>query len=120
MTMHRMLVKPGQKLTVEQEALLQEANDVPITYGEDCPELTEAQYAEFARVAAQRRQDRRRQLISLRLSPETLAKAKLLGRGYTGVLSRLLDLAINDPAMVKKCNSAPGGRGHPLESGTQH
>lgn len=103
MTMHRMVVKPGQKLTPAQEKMLQEADGVPITYDEDCPELTEAQYAEFARVAAQQRAERKKQLVSLRLSPDTLAKAKMLGRGYTGVLSRLLDLAINDPAMVKKC-----------------
>lgn len=30
-------------------------------------------------------------------------KAKKLGRGYNGILSRLLDMALSNPDMVKKC-----------------
>ncbi|MDD6119498.1 MAG: BrnA antitoxin family protein [Selenomonadaceae bacterium] len=103
MAMHKMFVKEGQKPTEEQRERIRQAAAMPITYDEDCPELTEEQYKEFARIAAAQRAERKKQLVSLRLSPDTLAKAKKLGRGYTGVLSRLLDLAINDPAMVSKC-----------------
>jgi hypothetical protein len=39
----------------------------------------------------------------MRVSSETLDKAKKLGKDYTDVLGRLLDLAINDPEMVKRC-----------------
>ena len=49
------------------------------------------------------REERIKQTVSLRLSPDTMNKAKALGRGYTSVLSRLLDLAINDTEMLKKC-----------------
>lgn len=48
-------------------------------------------------------QERRKMLVSIRLSPETFEKAKKLGRGYTGILSRLLDMALSNPDMVKKC-----------------
>lgn len=41
--------------------------------------------------------------VLLRLSPATIEKAKLLGKEYTNILERLLDLAVNNPEMVKKC-----------------
>ncbi len=103
MAIHKMVVRSGQKPTEEQRKRIRRAASMPITYDEDCPELTEKQYEEFARIAAKQRAERKKQLVSIRVSPDTLAKAKKLGRGYTGILSRLLDLAINDPAMVAKC-----------------
>ncbi|WP_294160746.1 BrnA antitoxin family protein [uncultured Selenomonas sp.] len=103
MAIHRMYVKPGQKPTEEQLERIRKAASFPITYDEDCPELTDEQYAEFASIAEKQREARKKQIVSLRLSPDTLRKAKKLGRGYTGVLSRLLDLAINDPQMVARC-----------------
>ena len=103
MAIHNMVVRPRQKPTDEQRTRIRAAAAFPITYDDDCPELTTEQYEAFARIAAKQRAERKKQLVSLRLSPDTLAKAKKLGRGYTGVLSRLLDLAINDPAMVAKC-----------------
>lgn len=45
----------------------------------------------------------RKSILALRVSPKTLETAKKFGRGYTGVLSRLLDEAIQDPELVKKC-----------------
>ena len=103
MAIHNMLVKPGQQPTEEQKQRILKAAGHPIVYDEDSPELTEEQYREFALVAARQRKARKKPVVSLRISPETLAKAKLLGRGYTSVLSRLLDLAIDNPEMVKKC-----------------
>jgi hypothetical protein len=32
-----------------------------------------------------------------------MEKARALGKGYTSVLSRLLDAALNDEEMIKKC-----------------
>ena len=54
-------------------------------------------------IAQQRRDENRKKIVSLRISNETLEKAKKFGRGYTGILSRLLDIAIDDPDMLKKC-----------------
>ena len=48
-------------------------------------------------------ENRTKPTISLRITPATLNKAKQYGKGYTGLLSRLLDIAINDEEMVKKC-----------------
>ena len=54
-------------------------------------------------IAQQKRDENRKKIVSLRISNETLEKAKKFGRGYTGILSRLLDIAIDDPDMLKKC-----------------
>ena len=69
--------------------------------------MTEEQIKELKNIAQQRREEAKKTLISLRLNNKTLEKArslgKNLGKGYTGILSRLLDLAIEDPEMLKKC-----------------
>ena len=65
--------------------------------------MTEEQMQELKSIAQQRREETKKTIISLRLNNKTLEKAKSLGKGYTGILSRLLDLAIEDPEMLKKC-----------------
>ena len=103
MAIERMVVKIGQKPTDEQKRRINEVAKFPIVYDDDCPELTDEQYLMFAQQARAQRAEKKEQVISLRLSPDTIKRAKLLGKGYTGILSRLLDLAINNPEMVKKC-----------------
>ena len=65
--------------------------------------MTEEQMKELKNIAQQRREEAKKTIISLRLNNKTLEKARSLGKGYTGILSRLLDLAIEDPEMLKKC-----------------
>ena len=103
MAISRMTVKVGQKPTKEQKKRIREAMKRPIVYDDDSPELTEEQYKAFAVVAAEQRKARKKELVSIRLSHDTLEKAKMLGRGYTGVLSRLLTMALDNPDMVRKC-----------------
>lgn len=88
------------ELTQEELLELEAAENRPVVYDEDCPEMTEEMLSQFKRM---NKEERLKQTISLRLSPNTLNKAKSLGKGYTSVLSRLLDLAINDEEMLKKC-----------------
>ena len=97
-----MKVYPGQEIPGSIKDEVRAAAKRPIVFDEDAPELTEEQLAKFAILAEQQRNDRKKPVLSLRISKETLAKAKHLGRGYTGVLSRLLDMAINDEEMVRK------------------
>ena len=94
---------PGQKPTPEQIKEIEEAAKYPVMPDEDAPELESWQYAEMAALARKRRAGKVKPVIALRISPDTLAKAKATGKGYTGFLSRLLDQAINDPEMVAKC-----------------
>ncbi len=93
----------GEELTPEQEKELDALENRPIIFDEDCPELTPEQLKQMAAIAKEQRVKRRRSIITLRVAPETLAKAKATGKGYTGFMSRLLDLAINNPDMVKRC-----------------
>ena len=102
MAIHKMTVYPGQEIPKDVKEEVRSAAKRPIIFDDDAPELTDEQLAQFAVLAKKQRDDRKKSVLSLRVSKETLAKAKLLGRGYTGVLSRLLDMAINDKEMVKK------------------
>lgn len=92
-----------RKPTKEQIEMLNKVADRPVTFDEDARELTEEELAKFKRVSEERRNERRKQIVTLRVSPNTLAKAKSLGVGYSGVLSRMLDMCLNDPELIKKC-----------------
>jgi uncharacterized protein (DUF4415 family) len=85
----------------EQEAIeLEAAEKMAPLFDEDSPAMTMDQLMQFKRI---NHQNRTKPTVSLRISPNTLNKAKRLGKGYTGFLSRLLDLAIDDPDLVRKC-----------------
>ena len=102
MAIIRTTIRNGQKPTELQVREIEEASKRQILYDEDSPELTTEQYAEMAAVARQKREELKKPVVSLRISPVTLEKAQATGKGYTGFLSRLLDNAINDPNMVAK------------------
>lgn len=105
-----------EPLTEEQKKELKKANEMPITFDDDCPELTSEQLSNFTRmskpfsvdelkelkeISKQRQQDRVKQTIAIRLSPQAVAKAKSLGKGYTSVLSRILEAALADNETIK-------------------
>ena len=98
----RTIIVPGQQPTEAQIRELELAASRPVVPDEDAPELTAEQLAEMAELARSRRAKNVKTVIALRISPETLEKAKATGKGYTGFLSRLLDNAINDPQMVSR------------------
>lgn len=102
MAIVRTTIMNGQKPTEEQIREIEEASKRPILFDEDSPELTSEQYAEMAATARRRREEMKKPVVSLRISPVTLEKARATGKGYTGFLSRLLDNAINDPDIVAK------------------
>jgi uncharacterized protein (DUF4415 family) len=92
-----------ENMTNEEIKEIKSAAEMPVVYDEDSPELTEEMYEEFKKAAEKRREERKKQVLTLRVSADTLNKAKSLGKGYTGILSRLIELALNDPDMIKKC-----------------
>ena len=101
-TIVRTVIHSGQQPTEAQIREIESAASKPVVPDEDAPELTLEQYAEMAAIARNRRSQKVKPVIALRISPETLDKAKATGKGYTGFLSRLLDNAINDPQLVSK------------------
>ena len=98
----RTVIRTGQQPTEAQIQEIEAAASRPITPDDDAPELTLEQYAEMAALAKARRSKQPKPVVSLRISPDTLEKAKATGKGYTGFLSRLLDNAINDPSLVSR------------------
>lgn len=92
--------KLSPELTEEEVRELEAAELRSPVYDEESPEMTMEQLQEFKRM---NHENRTKPTISLRISPVTLKKARQYGKGYTGFLSRLLDAAINDEELVKKC-----------------
>ena len=106
----------NEPLTDSQVKILHELAERPVTPDEDCPELTAAQLSEFKKVSENRRAERcKADCHTLRLSPQALKKAKSLGKGYTSILSRILENALDNPDIIqhnllKNCRLELSGR----------
>ena len=95
--------EPGTPLTEEQIERLKALKDRPITYDEENPPLTEEQLSKFRLASELNRERRNKQTVTIRLSPSALEKAKSLGKGYTSVLSRMLEIALQDNEFIERC-----------------
>ena len=102
MAIKKYTLDENEKLTEKQLQMIQEAAAQPAAFDEDSPELTEEQLANFRRVYEQNQKERRRQNVTLRLKPQSVRKAKALGKGYSGILSRIVENVLDDPATLKK------------------
>ena len=89
-------------LTEAQREMLSTLAATPAIPDEDCPELTPEQLANFKRISDTNREARCKQTVTLRLSPQAMRRAKSLGKGYTSVLSRIVENALLDPATIRK------------------
>ena len=92
------------KLTKEQLKMLKEAENAPYSYDEDNLLLTKEELAKFSRVSERiqkERESKRKENVTLRLSPNTVRKAKSLGKGYTKILAQIIEDALNDPDLIK-------------------
>lgn len=87
--------------TSEEKSELRTLRNRESVPDEDNHIITVEQITEFKRIAAERKAERNKQIVAIRLSPQALAKAKALGKGYTSVLSRILENALNDPDVIK-------------------
>lgn len=94
-------IDPTQSLTPSQIEMLHDLESRPISPDEDCPELTKEQLTQFRRISAANREERCKQTVTLRLSPQALRRAKALGKGYTSVLSRILESALENPDIIR-------------------
>lgn len=88
------------KLTGEQIEMLKEAENTPYVYDEDNPILTKEELAQFRRVShiiEEERKNTQKQIVTLRLSPRTIDKARMLGKGYTSILAKIIEKALDNP-----------------------
>ena len=91
-------IDTSKPLTPEQIKMLEEVEKRPITFDEDCPELTDEQLSKAYRVS-----DRKRQSVNIEVSPKTMEKVKALGNSSPSILSKLFEMAINNKDMLKQC-----------------
>ena len=87
----------GMDLTAEELLEIESAADRQLVYDEDSPEMTLAMLKQFKRM------NRTKQTASIRLSPKAQSFSKSYGKGYTSFFSRLIDAALDDEELVKKC-----------------
>ena len=81
------------ELTSEEIAELEKAEKMPIVFDEDCPEMTSEMLKQFHRMDE----------VTIKISPSNMKKVKSFGSEYSKILSNLLDLALNDAELIKKC-----------------
>ncbi len=87
----------NKPLTNEQKKMLEALKSRPVCPDDDCPELTPEQLSQLVLAS----KERCKQTVTLRLSPQALRTAKALGKGYTTVLSRILESALTDAELIK-------------------
>ena len=87
-------------LSPEELKELENAAARTILFDDESPEMTPEMLAQFKRM---KQKERQKQTASIRLSKKAQTFAKSYGKGYTSFLSRLIDAALDDEALVKKC-----------------
>lgn len=95
-------LRPGQQPTEKQIKEVIEASKHPITFDDDCPELTTEQLSHFKRAADTKQETAKKQSVTVQITPQALKKAKSLGKGYTSVLSLILENTLSDNELLKK------------------
>jgi uncharacterized protein (DUF4415 family) len=81
---------------------IREAAKHPITYTEDCPESSAEALKEFAQLAAERNRRKKKRPVIIRIAPDVLETYKMMGSGYTGIMSNVLKYALDNPAMLTR------------------
>lgn len=76
----KFVLDADQQLTTEQIGMVKEASKYPFVADDDNPELTDEQLAAFRRVHESRQEDRRRQNVTLRLTPTGNSEGKIFGQ----------------------------------------
>lgn len=87
--------------TKKQIKMLEDATKLSLPEDDEYPEFSEEELAQFHKISDERNQQRQKQTITLRLSAKAISKAKSLGKGYTSVLSRILESALENPDTIK-------------------
>ena len=92
----------SKKATPEQLKMLEDAARLPFPKDAEYPEFSEEDLKQFKKISKIRRIERQKQTITIRLSPQALKKARSLGKGYTSILSRFLESALDNPDTIRR------------------
>ncbi len=92
------------ELTNEQLNMLKEAENTEYVFDKDNPILSKEELSQFRRVSElikEERESNQKQNITLRLSPRAVRKAKALGKGYTSILAKIIEKALDNPELTE-------------------
>ena len=92
--------KPPKEVIKRVKKAVREARRVSPVYDPDCPPSSPEALREFAQLAAERDRRKKKQLITIRLNPEILNSYKIMGSGYTGIMSDVLQYAVKNPSVL--------------------
>ena len=88
-------------LTEEQIAELEALKDRPVVPDEENPELTDEEFAKMVSIRQFKLEQQKKQIVSVRLSSRALNKAKAFGKGYTSLLSQILEKTLANDELLK-------------------
>ena len=89
-------------LTEEQIVELEALKDRPVVPDEENPELTDEEFAKMVSIRQFKLEQQKKQIVSVRLSSRALNKAKAFGKGYTSLLSQILEKTLADDELLKR------------------
>ena len=92
----------GQKPPKDVIKRLNKIAKGPINYTEDCPPSSPEALKEFAQLAAERNRRKKKQSITIRVTPDVLESYKTMGSGYTAIMSDVLQYAVNNPSVLSE------------------
>ena len=98
----RKAIRLGDKPTQAQIDEINKAYKQPVVFNEDETDYSYEEILELVKLAKAKKNERKKESVTLRVSTSTLKKARATGKGYTGFLSRLLDNAINNKDLVSR------------------
>ena len=90
----------NKKLSREELQEVEAAAARTIIFDEESPEMTSEMLSQFKRL---KQKKRTKQTASIRLSEKAQNFSRAYGKGYTSFFSRLIDAALEDEALVKRC-----------------
>ena len=93
-------VRVGEKPPKDVVKRLKQAARKPINYTKEAPRSNPEALKEFAQLAAERNQRKKKQTVTIRITPDVLESYKTMGSGYTGIMSDVLQYAVNNPSIL--------------------
>ena len=91
-----------KNIDVKSKPTPEQIQMLAISKDDEYPEFTKEELSKFKKISEEKKIDRQKQVVTLRLSGKALKKAKSLGKGYTSILSRIIEGALEDPEIIKQ------------------
>ena len=92
--------KPPKEVIKRVREAVKEAREAPPVYDPECPPSSPEALKEFAHLAAERNRRKKKQSVTIRVTPDILERYKIMGSGYTGIMADVLKYAVDNPAVL--------------------